>query len=81
MFQAGSEDGKSEAPPFCITVSLWEEGGAQRPSEIEGHQAGIKHWKKDLPEILSLHFEGELCKLDSVLWKGILDVSCLFVIW
>lgn len=40
----------------------------------------VSSWKKDLPEILSLHFEGELCKLDSVLWKGTLDVSCLFVI-
>lgn len=57
--QAGPADSKSEALPFWVTVSLWEEGGAQRASQIEGHQASVKHWKKDLPEILSQCLRGD----------------------
>lgn len=53
MFQAGPADGKSEASPFWVAVSLWKDGGAQTASQIEGHQAGVTDWKKDFPEILS----------------------------
>lgn len=59
MFQAGPADGKSGAPPFWVTASLWEEGGARRASQTEGHQAGVKHWKKDLAEILSQCLGGD----------------------
>lgn len=55
----GPADSRSETPPFWVAVSVWEEEDTQRLSQNEGHEADVKDWKEDLPEIFSQCLAGD----------------------